>query len=75
MNNACFRFQLSPGQSNSAGGVRAAVKEIYSGGRGSEFSNIVDGLSLIDLNHALFRCDQEEQTEVVTTIKDFAIEK
>ena len=55
------RFKLSPGQSSSAAGVSSAVKEIYN--KGNDFANIVDGLSLVDLNHALYRCDQEEQTE------------
>ena len=56
------RFKLSPGQSSSAAGVSAALKEIHGGG--GDFTNIVDGLSLTDLNHALYRCDQEERTEV-----------
>ena len=53
-----FKFRM---QSSHRQAAEAIVKELPSVARAdNDFGSIVSSLSLLDLNHALFKCDQEE---------------
>ncbi len=54
-----FKFRMNDSQSSCSERLRGLISSLYN--PSSALSDLISRLSLLDLNHALFRCDQEER--------------